>query len=375
MAEFKNQILDKVLLELGLDKNQVIDEGLMDKLKAFGSNVKDAVGNRASNVAAVPANVVRDVSNTVANRLQTDKAIINGGVLLVAPENGGFVGLKGVVPGSEQANYLLKQYQKKGYTPATPEQRMTANTQKITVHTPQQATGNLKPAVTKSLTDMENTVNDLQNQVAAKPIVTSDEAGGIFKQLVTGVKAGIQKAQSTMGVSNTPAVEQPPTTEPPTTGGEAQAAPTNANIQVQQQPQVATTLVPGQAPVEQTSSNPALQGAANVSPLRVQPAKSAILPVDTTAQGGPVTSTHDTGYVPPETGTPWIDKSGKFVRLTTDQVTKLPKEAQDAYYAQVQAQKAAGNTPRIPQPDLGPMPVANMGSKNGPLDFQASKQR
>lgn len=351
----KQELVNKVLADLGLTKEQVLEEGLMDKMRAAGSRLKNAVGNGISAAGAAPANVARNVSNSVANTLQTDKAIINGGVLFVKPD-GGFVGLKGIDPNSETAKYLIDQYQRAGYKLAGPEDRMKANTQKIEVATPQQMTGNLKDTTEKSLKDLAQLASSLDAQIAAKQTVTSQEAGGVWKALNNFIVNGIKQAQAAVGGRQEPAPAAQPAAEQP-----AQAPVTQ------------------QAPAPEPAQAPAAQPAPAPAPASTAPVPNPTFTYDQTPQGSTAPAPAGTGM--PDVGTPggastaevysgqinqtpWMN-NGTFTRLTPEQEAALTPEQKDKY-----KQAAIAQTRR----NTGPLPAPQQATtgQNGPLDFQSS---
>lgn len=346
----KQELVNKVLADLGLTKEQVLEEGLMDKMRAAGSRLKTAMGNGISAAGAAPANVARNVSNSVANTLQTDKAIINGGVLFTKPD-GGFVGLKGIDPNSETAKYLIDQYQRAGYKLATPEDRMRANTQKIEVATPQQMTGNLKATTEKSLKDLANLASSLDAQIAAKQTVTSQEAGGVWKALNNFIVNGIKQAQAAVGgrqEANPAPVQQPATEQPAQAPAEqptaTQAAPAVPAAPASTAPVPNPTFTYGQTPQGSTTPAPAGTGMPEVG-----------------TPGGATTAEVYSGQI---NQTPWIN-NGTFTRLTPEQEAVLTPEQKDKY-----KQAAIAQTRR----NTGPLPAPQQATtgQNGPLDFQAS---
>lgn len=238
------KLLERVLVDLNLTQEQIINEAgflnrLGNRIKTAASNAGSVIGNAATNVAAAPANAISNVTKAAGNLLQTDKAIINGGALFVKPD-GTFVGLKGIDPNSETGQYLTKQYITAGYKPADANDRLKASTQKIEVHSPQQMTGNLKATTTQAMEQLKNLASQLEAQVASKSTISSQEAGGIFKQLNSFIINSIKAAQSAMapGTVGTPstATEPEPVVVPQTV----------PQIPTQQQPPpvINTTSVP-----------------------------------------------------------------------------------------------------------------------------------
>jgi hypothetical protein len=340
----KQELVKKVLADLGLTKEQILEEGLMDKMRAAGSRLKTAVGNGISTVGAVPANAARNVSNSIANTLQTDKAIINNGVLFVKP-GGGFVGLKGIDPNSETSKYLIDQYQRSGYRLAGPEDRMKANTQKIEVVTPQQMTGNLKDTTEKSLRDLAQLASSLDAQIAAKQTVTSQEAGGVWKALNNFIVNGIKQAQAAVGGRQEP--HPAPAAEQPAQAPVSQQAP-------------ATN--PAQAPVSQSAPVPNPTFTYDQTPQgSTAPAPAGTGMPDVGTPGGASTAEVYSGQI---NQTPWMN-NGTFTRLTPEQEAALTPEQKDKY-----KQAAIAQTRR----NTGPLPAPQQATtgQNGPLDFQSS---
>ncbi|MEI6297295.1 MAG: hypothetical protein WCO84_06700 [bacterium] len=201
MSVIKKELLNKVLADLKLTNNQVIEEGffnrLGNKIAGAGSSALNAVKNMGQAGMAAPANAVRAVSNAASNAFQTDRAIINAG-LLFKDKNGNFLGVSNIDPKSKEGSFLTQQYINNGYTPAEPADRQVALQKGITVHRPKKMFGNLKKTTVDSLETLKNLTSQLEKQVAGKPLFTDQDANQLYQQLVQFIKQSITKATNEM---------------------------------------------------------------------------------------------------------------------------------------------------------------------------------
>ena len=247
MTKVNKNLLNKVLSDLNLNSKQVVAEGMLQSLATKAGNaignavrgVASGIGTAAGTVAgAAPiaaagvANTARNVSNAAGNALQTDAAIIKGGLLFVGP-NGEFVGIKGIAPGTPQGDYFTKQYGLKGYKPADANDRIKATGQKIQVHSTSNIVANLKDTTLATMKDLEKTAQTIEANVAGKQALSSQEMGGIYKQFNDKLIQGIAKAQQSVGgrqapapgLGGTPTPSAQPTPPPVITAGQSGLLP------------------------------------------------------------------------------------------------------------------------------------------------------
>lgn len=189
------KLLNKVLADLNLTQQQALEEGLiLDRLKKGAGNV----ARRAAGAAAVP---IANAAQKIANRgnKQVDNEVAANGVLLVAPNNGGFVGIKDLDPNADNTN-ILNVYAKQGYTAATPQQRKQAMGQPITIIASERAEGNLKDTTLQSLADIGKLVQTQSSELNKKPVVTSTDSANVYANINQTVKKGIVNARTAAGM-------------------------------------------------------------------------------------------------------------------------------------------------------------------------------
>ena len=204
MSPVNKKILDKVLLDLNITPEQILEEGLFTGLGTKIANMGRAVGRGAVAPVRGAVNAAGSISNTMGQALQTKDAIVKTGLLFKGPK-GDFIGISGIDPNSKQAEYFTKQQGLKGYAPADANDRIKAMASPVNIQRGNDITANLKVITVQAMKDIATVAQKLQAEASSKQTLSSPEAGGMYKQLNQAIMQGIKAAQDLVGGQQAPA--------------------------------------------------------------------------------------------------------------------------------------------------------------------------
>ena len=212
----KPEILNKVLADLNLTPEQMLEEGFMDTIK------NSLMPNRNADQK------IGDVMNPIAMGASGATGAANPnepGIMLKDPQ-GKFIKITGVQPNSKQYFDIMRQYQSQGYTGVKPGE---ADGKPFETHAASEGNiqGNLKQIVASTMTDLKNTAGELETKAASMPTITSQDAGGMFNQFNNKLLAGARKAQAFAGkqAPHPPYVAPGDLTQPQTAANRINVAP------------------------------------------------------------------------------------------------------------------------------------------------------
>jgi hypothetical protein len=251
----------------------------MDTIKSAGVKAKNMAGNLFNTATAPIQNAANAVSNAANNAFSTKSAIAGNGLLFKDPKSGQFIGIAGVDPNSPQGQDVTRQYISQGYEVANEEdRRVAASTNNMVVHNGAEVQGNLKDATIKVMKDLKNTAQNFEAQATKLPVVTSQDAGGMYKQFNNKLLAGAREAQAIAGKQQPHPQVQPQQQAP---ANQAQQ-PVKPNV-----PQAGNTVV----------SNPGAP-ANQQAPAHIQAGLGTQQGIN--GQGGPQTARVYAGQLPTE---------------------------------------------------------------------------
>ena len=283
--DIKKQLLTRILEDLNITPESIMEAGLMSKLGTWAGNAVKGIGNTASGVA----NTTRNASNTVGDTLQTDNAIIKTGLLFTDPNAPGkYIGIKGIKPGTPQADYFIKQYERQGYKPATADDRIAAMGKPITIHSTKDIVANLKDITANTLKNVATTADKLATDAERKDTISSPEAGGMYQQVQQQLVNGIHQAQAAVGGQQVATAAQTATPTPvvqtPSPSGPTQTTVSPAtNAQPTTAPTATTTTQTAATPVS-APTTPIATTATTQAPVPIPQATGGIATTNTVNQ-------------------------------------------------------------------------------------------